>query len=79
MAAETPWFYRLYWRMESWIISQTYKTLNRNRDFFIRLLADRKMQMTELKAVRADNGHAAFHIRNKPLHDGKLMQENKYS
>jgi ferritin len=77
MAAVTPWYYRLYWRMESWLTSQTYKTLNRNRDFFSRLLADKSTHMKKLQVVRADNGESAFYLRNKPMHDGRLMHESR--
>ena len=69
MAQPIPWIYKFYWKMESWLQSKVYKSLNSERGFqsFYR----RHDGVAKKEPARAPADHSlAFSQHHKPLsHD----------
>ena len=70
MAQAVPWYYKLYWKMEGWLASKAYKSLDTDRGFFGRMLSDMgnyPLRETKLRVAPA-NASAAFQ-RQKPMNE----------
>jgi len=70
MANYVPWYYKLYWKMEGWLASKVYNSLDHDRGFFKMMLRDGKRSAAQdmrLRPVPVDNRGGALHLRHKPL------------
>ena len=74
MAQMVPWYYKLYWKMEGWLASKAYKSLDSDRGFFGRMLSDignYPLRETRLRLTPVPASSLAFsHLRHQqPMHE----------
>ena len=76
MVQAVPWYYKLYWKMEGWLASKAYKSLDSDRGFFGRMLSDTgsyPLMDTRLR-IKPATRSVAFPHHHKPMHERKIFQ-----